>query len=342
MKHVSRDAERLVVEESMSSEEAAELAGKLLDESYYDHLIEDDRDVYTAEGELVLKFRRRAIDRDVALAAYGSLRDAAVATDNRGIAGGELSENKLPVHVRKNVSANDHSKHRFRYLKKDGTLSKTNYANTVNSGIIGYFDRNPRFPYCRQTAYNLNHPEKFAKAMPYFQQVAEVFRICVPEKYEAQMEVVKRTQPDWIISGTPFTTITVNKNWQTATHMDQGDLKEGFGVLSCFRSGVYTGGYLVFPKYRVAVNLSTRDVLMANVGHEWHGNTPIKGRPGQHERLSCVFYYRTRMQYCGTPEEELEMAKRRRQGDPVNKARPEDILGRETQQAGERNDGVEA
>ncbi len=56
---------------------------------------------------------------------------------------------------------------------------------------------------------------------------------------------------------------------------------------------------------------------MADV-HEWHSNTPIIGIKGNYERISCVFYYRANMIYCGTAEEEVERAKNRKRGDRIN------------------------
>jgi len=313
-----------------TDEETEALAGQFLTDDHWTTLIDFDADVTDPDGNRVLSFRKRAIGTDVCAQGYEALRDAAQATDNRGIAGGPLDETKLPPHVKRQIHAQAHSEHRFRYVKKDGKLSRTNYANTVHSGIIGFFDRNPRFPYCRQTAYTLENPERFTSSLPLLREIDKVYAECVPDKHAAQAAIVHKTHPSWVVHGTVFTTITVNRNWQTACHMDQGDLKEGFGCLTAFRSGIYTGGYLVFPKYGLAINMSSRDVLMANVGHEWHGNTAIKGRTGRYERLSLVMYYRTNMQACGSPAQELEMAKRRQTGDPVNRANPDEIINRAT------------
>jgi hypothetical protein len=86
-------------------------------------------------------------------------------------------------------------------------------------------------------------------------------------------------------------------------------LREGFGVLTVLHAGTYTGGHLVFPKYRVAVDLRTGGVLLADV-HEAHGNTPLIGTPGSFVRLSLVCYYRAGMRACGSASEENARAKR--------------------------------
>ena len=95
--------------------------------------------------------------------------------------------------------------------KKDGTMSKTNQAMTsVNSGIIGYFDRNARFPYCRQTAFNEKEFSKFKKAYPIIKFVDTKYAELMPEHYARQAKVADETSQDFVIRDTAFTTVTVN------------------------------------------------------------------------------------------------------------------------------------
>jgi hypothetical protein len=111
-----------------------------------------------------------------------------------------------------------------------------------------------------------------------------------------------RTSPDWIIADTAFTTVTVNR-WdarhdaRTRVHRDDGDLPEGFGVISILNSGRYTGGELIFLKYRVAVDMREGDVLLCDV-HEFHGNAPMKETEPGWERIACILYYRENMRGC--------------------------------------------
>ncbi len=110
--------------------------------------------------------------------------------------------------------------------------------------------------------------------------------------------------------------------------MDKGDLKEGFGVMCCL--GDFGGCDLVFPRYRVAVRYQEGDVLLANVGHEVHGNTPLLNPDGtvprvgrEPERLVCVFYYNEGMDQCErTIEKEHEVINNRERGDTTRKRKP--------------------
>jgi hypothetical protein len=305
----------------LPDEEADALAGRFLDEKHYILLAgAEDLRVLKPDGSPLLVFRRQCLPAAACRAAFPALRGAAGLSFNRGYAAGDvLSEEdaRSAGNGRQSFLKGKVAGKRVRPLKKDGTLSNTDYAKPVESGIVGYFDRNPRFPYCRTTAYNLDHPDRFAAALPFFAAVNEVFRREMPDRWAAQMEKVRATARDFVISGTAFTTVTVNKNWRTAVHKDAGDLREGFGVMSALRAGHYSGCYLVFPKYRVAADMRTRDVLLADV-HEWHGNTPLVGVEGAYERLSTVLYYREKMVHCGSAAEELERAANRRPGDKIH------------------------
>jgi hypothetical protein len=148
------------------------------------------------------------------------------------------------------------------------------------------------------TEYTAKDVQGWFGVLPFIRAVDDVFQRELPDRYEAQMRAVQETPSEYIIPGTVFTTVTVNRNWRTAVHKDKGDLKDGFGVMSVLDAGEYQGGYLCFPKWRVAVDMRSQDVLLADV-HEYHGNTPISGEEGEYERLATVLYYRTNMRRCG-------------------------------------------
>jgi hypothetical protein len=287
------------------------MCGQLLGEDAYDTLYRDDVDIYKPDGSLLARFRQNVLGEAECLAAFPVWKDAANPTGNRGHAAGNINSQEELVKIAKErggIGIKLVSPTRAQAIKHDGTLSNTNVAKLVNSGIVGFFDRNPRFPYCRLTAYNLAHPRRFASVIPFIQRIDREFETLVPDRYKAQRKYIETTSDDFFIHGTCFTTVTVNRNFQTAVHKDVGDLREGFGVMSCLRRGRYEGCYFVFPKYRVALDMRTGCVLCADV-HEWHGNTPMKGNHGMFERVSLVLYYREKMKRCGSAIEELDRAK---------------------------------
>lgn len=275
--------------------------GVKLDENSYDFLLNEDADVFTPEGEILLRLRKKILPADLAASAFEILKKIKTKTANRGMASGKLYMNPPPM------------------LKKDGTLSNYHVVEKdgrVMSSVMGYYDRYPRIPYCRETAFNANEPEKFQKVLPFLQAADVCYRHMDPDRWAIQKSWVDKTSPDFVIKDTTYTTITVNNNFQTAVHGDAGDLKEGLSNITVFRAGTYQGAHLVFPHYRAAVNLDTCDLMCFN-SHHIHGNTALYGKLGQYIRISLVLYYRERMIDCGSALEELERAKRRQKGEPL-------------------------
>jgi hypothetical protein len=247
----------------------------------------EDVDVLRPDGTLLLALRCRVLPEAVCRLAWGPLLKAAVPSHNRGSAAGG----------------------RYFPVKKDGTVSRTLSSEPVLSGIMGYADRDPpRFRGCRETAFTAREVAAWDDCQPFLRAVNAVFRAECPDRYAAQRAVIEAADPSWRIAGTVFSTVTVNRNFQTAVHKDAGDLKEGFGVMAVLTRGRYEGGTLVFPQYGVGADVRDRDVLLADV-HEWHANTPLIGEPGRFDRVSVVAYCRAHIVECGTPEEESRRAR---------------------------------
>lgn len=304
---------------SLTDEYISSLSGRKLDESYFDLLVDEDTDIYKPNGDPLIKFRKSVVNPTLCAEAYLALRSVPeqFSNTNRGMAAGiDLAANMTniegrPIGARKGRTC-------VQAIRQDGRLSKTLYSPAAPSGIAGYFERVSRYPYCRQTAFPMKQAAKWSKALPFIRAVSEVFGRFEPSRYANQLAMIEKTNSDFYIHQTVFTTITVNKNWQTALHTDSGDLKTGFGVMAVLSNGKYDGCYFCFPKYRIAVNMRHTDVLLADV-HEWHCNTPFKDCiEGGYERVSVVFYYRAKMHECGNASEELDKTKNRKRGTPLH------------------------
>ena len=184
-------------------------------------------------------------------------------------------------------------------------ISDTTYANVVNSGIAGWFDRYPRIPYGRATAYTQNHFDKFQMAFPFLQTLSRGFKELLPWRYGNQIAAANKIDSRFLVPGTPFTTVTVNKTFRTACHRDAGDFADGLSnLLVLSNNGNYSGGYLVFPEVRIAVNVRPGDLLLVNNHEIIHGNTPIVLNDDQAERISLVCYLREKMLELGSYEYE--------------------------------------
>jgi|TARA_R110000744_G_scaffold86535_13_gene169124 hypothetical protein len=191
-------------------------------------------------------------------------------------------------------------------------ISDTTYANAVNSGIAGFFDRYPRIPYGRATAYTDHNRERYEKCYPFMRKLSNKFEEYLPERYLVQKLAADQLDSRYRVVGdeTPFTTVTVNKNFRTAAHRDAGDLTEGFSNLTVVAKGdqQWTGGYLVLPEFRVAINIRPGDLLLINNHAGIHGNTELLPPEGKKladmERISLVCYFRENMLKLGSWEYE--------------------------------------
>lgn len=184
-------------------------------------------------------------------------------------------------------------------------ISATTYANPVFSGVAGYYDRYPRIPYGRPTAYTKDNYDDFAKGFPFLRSLDKGFKDLMPWRWGNQRAAADKLDPRFLVADTVFTTITVNKTFRTAAHRDAGDLNTGLSnLLVLSNNGNYTGGYLVFPEYRIAVNVRPGDLLLVNNHEIIHGNTPIVLGDDDAERISLVCYFREGMLDLGSWEYE--------------------------------------
>lgn len=203
---------------------------------------------------------------------------------------------------------------------KRGEQRRSYAAQAVASTMIGVSEATSVYRYCRLTAWTGEHIPEWESLHPMLRDVAAHLAREVPARFNAQAHAASTARPEWVIKGTPFTTLTINNTYPTGVHTDAGDLPEGFSTLLCLRRGTYTGGQLCFPAYRVAVDMRDGDLLLMDA-HDWHGNAAITCECGTNcirmcdscgaERISVVTYFRSEVTHCGSPDDEFAKALQR-------------------------------
>uniref|UniRef100_A0A6C0DLX1 2OGFeDO JBP1/TET oxygenase domain-containing protein n=1 Tax=viral metagenome TaxID=1070528 RepID=A0A6C0DLX1_9ZZZZ len=235
-------------------------------------IIDHDADVYTNDGKLLLRFRKKALTNKNVDDFYDNI-----------------------IAFAKNVSSNRGS--------TTGSKKKNILENPkVMSNIFGFFDRwSPSHKVIfkklgktpdvtvRECRFNQDYPDNFKKTIPLIKEIDEQYSKLTPEQYKLQRK--KANQTYFKIPGTSFTTITTNVNFQTTIHTDKGDDEEGFGNLAVIERGKYDGGETCFPQYGLGVNVRTGDILFMDV-HQPHANLPIVKETDDAIRLSIVCYLR--------------------------------------------------
>jgi hypothetical protein len=262
------------------------LEGKFLDDNSYDTIINSNTDAYDLSGNLLFRYRLNAISMDMLLSGVNAFKDSIDWTEGRGKASGSSHKRIL----------------------KDGTTSKITVGNKVESGNVGFMDSNAMIRYCRKTAFARNYFDKFQQGIPFVEHISSLYEQYCKQWYDKQMAMVRATDINYLIGNSAFTTVTVNRNFQTAVHKDSGDYREGFGNLIIYREGDWTGSYFCLPQYRIAIDMLNCAVLFVDV-HKWHGNTPFHNLQEGDNRIAFVMYYRENMFRCGRPAEELQRTK---------------------------------
>lgn len=274
--------------------------------------IEGECRVLKPDGKLLCIYLPGAV-KELGTEMYSDFSKIRMMTNNRGYASGSKRESK-------------------------GSGTRSGSA-PIMSAILGSIEMSARKmamdednvrPVCRLTAFTAQQVEQWDNLLPMFQEISRLFEENVPDRFAVQAEEARKTHDEWIIKGTPFTTITVNNTYPTGIHTDKGDLDEGFSTLVALRRGRYTGGWLTFPQFGIAADMQDGDLILMDA-HEWHGNTPLLCadcgealRKPEHrcdegaefaafyghadqtppERVSIVSYFRTKMTECGTADEE--------------------------------------
>jgi hypothetical protein len=240
-------------------------------------IIQDDADVYTEEGKLLLRFRKNAIKNEDHIDEFydNIIKFAKNVSSNRGNASGSK---KIGLGTNPKVMSNI-----FGYFDKWSASQKVKFRHARKTPKVSV----------RKCRFNADYPDLYEKTIPMVQDIDELYEKLTPEQYKLQRR--KANQTHFKIPGTSFTTVTTNVNYQTTVHTDKGDDIQGFGNLAVIERGShYSGGETCFPQYGIGVDVRTGDVLFMDV-HQPHANLPIKKEGEDSIRLSIVCYLRERV-----------------------------------------------
>lgn len=266
----------IYVDKEFTNEEMLKMANIFVDKSNIKKIYDEDVDIFTKEGKLLVRFRKDVLKSKNQNAFF----DATYKFTSQS-----------PSHNR-------------------GSTSGSNNCNVYNnpkvkSSIIGYFDRwapnqkayfkniSVKTPLeVRETRFSVDNPDKFKNIIPLIEEINKYYKILLPNFFKKQNSKAKETP--FKIGNTAFTTITTNVNFQTSIHKDKGDDEDGFGNLVVIEKGKYKGGETCLPQYGIGINVRAGDMLFMDV-HEWHGNLPIQKIDDDAVRMSVVCYLRTKL-----------------------------------------------
>jgi hypothetical protein len=311
---------KLIVKDLCDDKELKTLMGEYLDDGWIcEDIIDSDTDVYNENGDIVLKFRKDIIKNTDLGWNYSKM---IASSRMRGASSGPIDANH-PYFKNKNLvkSYNDYT---TRYMN-GSTVSKMTINQPVWSNTIGFFNarigKGVNDP-CRMTRFTSKFFDKYTDGLPYIQELSNQYKLLHPEAFKSQFDRIKLS-PSYQIADTPFSTVTINRNFRTGLHKDKGDYG-GVAVLSVLERGEYNGGVLMMPRYGIGIDIRQGDVLVSDV-HQWHCNTElwtteeqdknnlllepyftndknkmISGSEYNFDRISFVCYLREKMIDCPT------------------------------------------
>jgi len=323
---LKKETRKVVVKPKMTDEEIAAKEGSYFSDDGI-QIFDEDVDIYVEKDgkeQLLAKLRKQVIDPDIIKTGWEGFWITAAPSRNRGAAAGPIDvkgkywKGKNPTAI-KGWSANYQ-------LPGQESVSKMRVNNNVFSSVLGYFDATPfmKLP-CRLTSYTMRYWKYYKHGLPFIREIDKCFKTLVPDRYALQSKAAEE-KPLLHIKDTAFSSVTINRNFRTALHMDDGDFRQGYGNLSVIERGKYHGGYTLFPQYKIGFNVRTGDFLAMDV-HQWHTNTELyetkddkefnKNLPRIHKddpetgtlgadrtfsRISFVCYLREKLRKCNNTD----------------------------------------
>ena len=271
-----------IVKTRVSNDEIGKMEGQFIDEQCISKVIKHDADVYRLDTNgkkiLLAKFRKKVIPQDKITIGFTNFSKLAKPGRGRGPGAGPIKPGSK--YWRKRKVSKCKSDWMTYQILDNGEKSKMQVSNPVISTPIGFTESNGlgQLP-CRLTHFTRTHFEYYTNGIPFINEIDKQFAKLVPSAYRKQKNQANKRK-DLKIKNTAFSTITVNRNFRTALHKDSGDFKDGFGNLSVIERGKYSGGYTVFPQYKIGFDVRNGDFLAMDV-HEWHANTALYETPEQ-------------------------------------------------------------
>ena len=183
---------------------------------------------------------------------------------------------------------------------KKGEWGMIAYANEIHSVMAGW--KKGRFTGgIEASGWTKDNPDKFEilKQIGKYNEIA--FNKVDPIRYQSQKTFAETSISTEHRVGI-VTTLSMNRysdlklgSKGMSVHVDSGDTEAGMTTMCHFRDGKYTGAYLTFPRYGVAIDAPDNSVIIAD-SLELHGVTSIKGKG---TRYTCVAYCDRRLATIG-------------------------------------------
>ena len=197
------------------------------------------------------------------------------------------------------------------YASVNSTATKnTRTQGTVTmSTVFGSLPRVAvREDYCRFSADTKKYPQMFSLLTKAAKELWELYKTDYPEMSEYFEKETSAIHPDWLKTGTPFSTMNINKNFAIKYHIDAANVSNVYSNVLISKKFA-DGGHFVMPAYRLALAQDDGWLAIVDGVRVMHGVTPITYHSKSSYRNSFVFYTLGNLKHCNCKEEEIKRMK---------------------------------
>ncbi|HTI60382.1 hypothetical protein [Mucilaginibacter sp.] len=136
----------------------------------------------------------------------------------------------------------------------------------------------------------------------------EIMKTYLEQWQKIGMSVFKKSgiHTDWQMADTFWTSGIINKNSPHNFHLDNDNSRNGYSAMITLKHNM-SGGYIVFPEYALAVEVSNRSLIFFCGKDIVHGVSDINLKKGGF-RYSMVYYTTADLKYCDSYANEMKKA----------------------------------
>jgi hypothetical protein len=197
------------------------------------------------------------------------------------------------------------------YASANSTSKKSQRTRGTftQSTVFGALPRVPlREDYCRFSADTKQNPKMFHLLSKVAQELWDIYKTDFPEMSQYFEKEANLINKDWVKTGTPFSTININKGFAIKYHVDAGNMANVFSNVIISKR-MAKGGYFVMPQYRIALAQDDGWLAIVDGVNVMHGVTPIEFESNTSFRNSFVFYTLKNLKQCECKPLELSRMK---------------------------------
>jgi len=165
-----------------------------------------------------------------------------------------------------------------------------------------------REDYCRYSADTKQDPQMYMLLSTAAKELWATYKESFPEMSTFFESEAEKIHSDWMKTGTPFSTMNINKNFAIKYHVDAGNMSNVFSNVLISKK-MAKGGHFVMPRYRVALAQDDGWFAIVDGVNVMHGVTPIEYESDKSYRNSFVFYTLKNLKHCLCKKQETSRMK---------------------------------